>query len=62
MLVVGPSLTGSLDFSKGTGSFFRRVTHRLQLHAPSQLVLGIEDDVSFLNSNRGRRIISSTYS
>jgi high affinity Mn2+ porin len=61
----GPSLTGSLDFykgfdfSKGTGSFFGGLQAGYNYMLPSQLVLGIEGDVSFPNSIRGIQTISS---
>ena len=61
----GPSLTGSLDFykgfdfSKGTGSFFGGLQAGYNYMLPSQLVLGVEGDVSFPNSIRGTQTISS---
>ena len=61
----GPNLTGSLnfykgfDFSKGTGSFSGGLEAGYNYMFPSQFVLGIEGDVSFPNSVRGTRMISS---
>jgi opacity protein-like surface antigen len=51
----GPSLTGSLDFykgfdfSKGSGRFFGGLQACYNYMLPSQLVLGVEGDVSFPN-------------
>src|SRR5712692_10371134 len=61
----GPSLTGSLDFykgfdfSKGTGSFFGGLQAGYNYMLPSQLVLGVEADVSFPNSIKATQQISS---
>jgi high affinity Mn2+ porin len=64
----GPSLTGSLDFykgfdfSKGTGSFFGGLQAGYNYMFPSRLVFGVEGDVSFPNSIRGTRMVSSASS
>jgi len=58
-------LNGSLDFykgfdfSKGTGSFFGGLQTGYNYMFPSQVVLGVEDDVSFPNSIRGTQTTNS---
>ncbi len=60
-----PSLNGSLgfykgfDFAKGTGSFFGGLQAGYNYMLPSNLLLGVEGDVSFPNSISGNQTISS---
>ena len=60
-----PSLNGSLDFykgfdfSKGTGSFFGGFQAGYNYMLPSQLVLGVEGDISFPNTIKATQQISS---